>query len=82
MRLKRVYEDWRKRDPTLAGRLTVKFVILATGAVSNVSVVKSSTNNSDFDETILRYIKRWEFDPVQGGSDVEVVYPFVFEGQT
>jgi TonB family protein len=79
-RLKRVYEDWLKRDPQLAGNLTVKFTILPTGAVSNVSVVKSSTSNGDFDEAILRYIKRWQFPAVDGASPVEVVYPFVFEG--
>ncbi|NLG17754.1 MAG: energy transducer TonB [Fibrobacter sp.] len=81
-RLKRVYEDWLKRDPALSGRLSVKFVILPSGSVSNVSIVTSTTNNSDFDQTVLRYIKRWQFPVVEGGSPVEVVYPFVFEGQT
>jgi TonB family protein len=79
-RLKRVYEDWLKRDPQLSGNLTVKFTILPTGAVSNVSIVKSSTNNGDFDDAILRYIKRWQFPAVEGAGPVEVVYPFVFEG--
>ncbi len=79
-RLKRVYEDWLKRDPSLSGRLTVKFTILPSGSVSSVSIVKSTTNNSDFDETILRYIKRWQFPEVENGSPVEVVYPFIFEG--
>ncbi len=81
-RLKRVFEDWLKRDPALSGRLTVKFTILPSGAVSNVSVVKTTMNNPEFDETILRYIKRWQFPEVSGGTPVEVVYPFVFEGQS
>lgn len=82
-RLKRVFEDWLKRDPSLNGRLTVKFTILPSGSVSNVSVVKSTTGNSEFDEAILRYIRRWQFTPVEsGGSPVEVVYPFVFEGSS
>jgi TonB family protein len=81
-RLKRVYEDWLKRDPALGGRLTVKFTILPSGTVSNVSVVKTTMNNQEFDETILRYIKRWQFPEVSGGTPVEVVYPFVFEGQS
>ena len=79
-RLKRVFEDWLKRDPSLSGNLTVKFVILPSGGVSNVSIVKTSTNNSDFDNTILRYIKRWKFPPIPDSGPVEVVYPFVFEG--
>lgn len=81
-RLKRVFEDWLKRDPALGGNLTIKFVILPSGAVSSVNIVKSTTNNSAFDETIVRYIKRWQFPEVVGGSPVEVVYPFVFEGQS
>lgn len=81
-RLKRVYEDWLKRDPALSGRLSVKFVILPSGSVSNVLIVTSTTNNPDFDQTVVRYIKRWQFPVVEGGSPVEVIYPFVFEGQT
>lgn len=81
-RLKRVYEDWLKRDPALSGRLMVKFTILPTGAVSSVSIVKSTTNNQDFDDAILRYIRRWQFPEVVNGSPVEVVYPFIFEGQS
>jgi TonB family protein len=81
-RLKRVYEDWLKRDPALTGRLAVKFTILPDGSVSLVSIVKSTTNNQDFDDAILRYIKRWQFPAVPNGGPVEVVYPFVFEGQS
>ena len=79
-RLKRLYEEWLKRDPSLSGRLTVKFVILSSGAVANVEVVKSSTGNGDFDAMVVRYIKRWKFSEVAGAGPVEVVYPFVFEG--
>ena len=79
-RLKRLYEEWLKRDPALSGRLTVKFVILPSGAVSNVSAVKSTTGNAEFDEMVLRYIRRWQFPAVEGAGPVEVVYPFVFEG--
>ncbi|MBN1575179.1 MAG: TonB family protein [Chitinispirillaceae bacterium] len=81
-RLKRLYEEWLKRDPTLGGRLTVKFVILPSGAVANVVVVKSTTGNGEFDEMVLRYIKRWQFSAIEGAGPVEVVYPFVFEGQS
>ena len=80
-RLKRVYETWLKRDPSLAGQLKIKFTILPTGEVANVSIVNSTTNNGDFDDAIVRYVKRWTFQPVDGGGPVEVIYPFVFEGQ-
>jgi TonB family protein len=81
-RLKRVYENWLKRDPSLAGQLKIKFTILPSGEVANVSIVNSSTNNSEFDENIVRYVKRWMFPAVEGGGPVEVIYPFVFESQS
>ena len=80
-RLKHVYENWLKRDPALHGQLKIKFTILASGEVDNVSVVSSTMNNSEFDENIVRYIKRWVFPPVESGGPVEVTFPFVFEGQ-
>lgn len=81
-RLKRVYETWLKRDPSLAGQLKIKFTIMPDGSVTNVTVVSSTTKNSEFDETLVRYVKRWAFPAVDGGSPVEVVFPFVFEAQT
>jgi TonB family protein len=81
-RLKRVYEDWLKKDPALNGRLTIKFTILPSGSVSSVSIESSTTNNSEFDETIIRYIKRWQFPAVPDAGPVEVIYPFIFEGQS
>ena len=80
-RLKHVFENWLKRDPALHGQLKIKFTILPSGEVSNVSIVSSTMNNSEFDENIVRYIKRWAFPPVEGGGPVEVTFPFVFEGQ-
>jgi TonB family protein len=79
-RLVRVYENWLKRDPALGGQLKIKFTILPDGSVTNVSIVKSTTNNADFDSNIIRYVKRWRFPADEGGSPTEVVYPFVFEG--
>ncbi len=81
-RLKRVYETWLKRDPSLAGQIKIKFTIMPDGSVSNVAIVSSTTKNSEFDETLVRYVKRWTFPAVDGGSPVEVVFPFVFEAQT
>jgi TonB family protein len=79
-KLKRVFETWLKRDPALGGQLKVKFTILPSGEVSNVAIINSSTNNSAFDETIVRYVQRWTFDPVSGGGPVEITCPLAFEG--
>jgi TonB family protein len=79
-RIKRVYENWLKRDPALGGQLKVRFFILATGMVGDVSVVNSSTGNSEFDENILRYIKRWDFSTCSVDESIEIVFPFAFSG--
>lgn len=80
-RLVYVYEKWLKKDPNLTGKLVIRFTILANGSVSSVDIVSSTTNNPEFDSTICRYIKRWEFSPISENSgSVTVVYPFVFTG--
>jgi TonB family protein len=81
-RLKHVFEEWLKRDPLLSGNLSIKFTILADGSVSNVVIVKSTIDNKEFSEAIVRYIARWQFAPAQGSGPVEVTYPFVFEGHS
>jgi TonB family protein len=81
-RIKRVYEDWLKRDPTLAGRIKVKFTILAGGAVSDAAVAQSTTNNPGFDANIVRYVQRWDFSSCSVTSPMPIEVPFVFEGQS
>jgi TonB family protein len=78
-RLKYVFEKFLKRDPNLSGKLLIRFTILANGTTTNVSIVSSSTGNPEFDETISRYVKRWEFSAIpETNGSVTVVYPFVF----
>ena len=81
-RLKRVYENWLKRDPQLGGRIKISFTILPSGAVSSVSVLNTSTGNAGFDRNIVRYIKRWRFTACKPASPLEIDLPFVFEGQS
>ncbi len=81
-RIKRVYENWLKRDPSLNGQLKVRFIITPSGTASSVSVVKSTTSNGDFDENILRYIRRWDFSSCSIAESIEIVFPFAFSGTT
>jgi TonB family protein len=81
--IKRVYETWLKRDPELKGNIKVKFTILPSGVVSNATIINSTMNNPEFEQNIIRYIQRWQFQPIAGGGGgpVEVIFPFAFEGQ-
>jgi TonB family protein len=71
------YEKYLKRDPSLAGKVTVRFTISASGGVTAVSIVENTTGNSDLEQEITRKIRMWRFDTVPEG-DVTVTYPFVF----
>ena len=71
------YEKYLKRDPTLAGKITVRFTIGSSGKVTMVQIVENTTGNSKLEKEIIRKIKMWRFEAIAKG-DVSVTYPFVF----
>jgi TonB family protein len=71
------YDKFFKRDPSLQGKITVRFTIAADGSVTNVEVVENTTGNSELENEIVRKVKMWKFEPVPEG-DATVTYPFVF----
>jgi len=72
------YEVELQRNQKLAGRVMVKWIIAATGAVARVKIRESTMNNSRVDRCIASKIKDWQFPEPAGGGIVEVEYPFVF----
>ncbi len=81
--LKRIefsYEKYLKRNPQLAGKITIRFVIEEDGRVSNVEVISSTMNSPDLEKEIIRKVKRWRFEALLVGSgSTTVTYPFVFQ---
>jgi TonB family protein len=75
--LRMSYEKYLKRDPALSGKITVRFTIGASGAVSAVTILENSTNNGDLEREILSKIRMWQFESISEG-EVTVTYPFVF----
>ena len=71
------YEKYLKREPTLAGKITVRFTIAASGSVAMVTIVENTTGNSSLEKEIMRKIRMWRFEAIADG-DVTVTYPFVF----
>lgn len=71
------YEKFLRSDPNLAGKITVRFTITASGSVSDIKIVENSTGNSELEQEIIRKVKMWQFETIAEG-DVTVVYPFVF----
>ncbi len=75
-RLKKVYEDFLKRNPDLSGKMVVKFTIEADGSVSGVNVVSSDLNDRELERNLVRYIERIKFPPASGKITIE--WPLIF----
>ncbi|TXD38325.1 AgmX/PglI C-terminal domain-containing protein [Lujinxingia vulgaris] len=72
------YEQELQRNPNLAGRITVRWVISPTGSVTIASIAETSMNNSAVEQCMTQRIRRWVFPEPKGGGIVNVNYPFNF----
>ncbi|MCK5687774.1 AgmX/PglI C-terminal domain-containing protein [Myxococcota bacterium] len=73
------YEVQLQRNQNLEGKISVKWIISATGSVSKTSLNSSTMKNRAVERCILAKIKTWKFPAPAGGGIVEVNYPFVFK---
>lgn len=67
------------KQPTLAGRVEIAFVILDTGKVGSSSVHATSLEPAEdrVPACMAKAVKRWTFPKPLDGATVRVVYPFV-----
>ncbi len=75
------YEQELSQRPDLAGRVTVSFIISATGAVQTASVANTTLNNARVEGCVAQAVRRWTFPAPDGGGAVLVNYPFVLDSQ-
>jgi TonB family protein len=73
------YERELARTPTLAGRVTVSFIISATGAVQTAAISSTTMNDPTVEACLVHAVRRWVFPAPDGGGVVGVNYPFVFD---
>jgi hypothetical protein len=75
--IKSCYENALKRNPNLKGRLVIRFTILQTGGVADVTASQSSLNSPDVAACIMNTMRSWrtQFRP---SGPVTVEYPFLF----
>lgn len=71
------YEKELKRNPSLKGKVVVRFTITSAGRASEVEIEENSVGNEAVASCIRTYIRGWVF-PFKPESDVTVAYPFVF----
>lgn len=73
------YEHALARQPDLAGRVVVQFVIGGKGIVSDSRLASSTLGAKDAEVCIAELTCRWRFAPTNGGGPVIVTYPFSFK---
>ncbi|HET6343910.1 MAG TPA: AgmX/PglI C-terminal domain-containing protein, partial [Myxococcota bacterium] len=79
MQVRYCYEVELQRNQNLEGRVQVRWLIGATGAVAQVSIKDSTIKNAAVENCLMAKIRGWKFPPPAGGGTVEVNYPFVFK---
>jgi Ca-activated chloride channel family protein len=75
------YQRELAKDPTLAGKVVVKFVIGADGTVTSAEVKSTTLGNASVESCLTGRFLRMQFPSAAGGGIVVVSYPFVFAPQ-
>ncbi|HEX9191325.1 MAG TPA: TonB family protein, partial [Candidatus Deferrimicrobiaceae bacterium] len=75
--LEGVYNEAIRRNPTLRGRILIRFRIDPSGKVLRAESAGGDLPDPAFVSTVLETVRRWNFEPT-GGREVEVLHPFLF----
>ena len=74
------YERELKRNPSLRGKVVVRFTITPQGTVKDVEIVSSTLDNRRVEQCIVSRIRRWNdfgaIDPKFGDTTIRQVYAF------
>ncbi|MBI3182549.1 MAG: AgmX/PglI C-terminal domain-containing protein [Myxococcales bacterium] len=71
------YERELKRNPSLKGKVVVRFSITPQGRASDIEIEENTLGNEAVSSCIRTVIRTWVF-PFKPDSDVAVAYPFLF----
>lgn len=72
------YERELRRDPTLAGRVEVRFTIAETGTVASRGTTQNTTGSEAVASCVTRTVRRFRFRPGPEGGPVTYTYRFDF----
>jgi TonB family protein len=75
------YEQQLRRNPTLAGKVTIEFTIQPRGNVTDVHVKDNSTGDAAVGTCVANTVSSFRFNPGPQGGSVTYAYPFVFAPQ-
>lgn len=77
--IKYCYENELQQNPSLSGKVVLSWTVDLQGSVPKAFVAESTLKNSNVESCMVRVVKRWRFDPPQGGLCL-IQYPFTFAG--
>jgi hypothetical protein len=66
------------KDPSIGGKLVVKFVVSPRGTVSSATTKSSTLGSRTVESCINGRFLRLKFPEPKGGGIVIVSYPFIF----
>ncbi|HLD46112.1 MAG TPA: AgmX/PglI C-terminal domain-containing protein, partial [bacterium] len=72
------YQRELSKNPSLAGNISVKFVIAKDGTVSSATIRRSALNNTKVESCLCDRFMRFQFPEPTGGGIVVAMYPFFF----
>jgi hypothetical protein len=72
------YQRELTKNPSLGGKIVVKFTIAKDGSVSKASIKTSSMGNKTVENCISGRFMQFKFPEPKGGGIVIVSYPFIF----
>jgi hypothetical protein len=75
--IKACYETQLRRNHALRGRITIGFVILETGTLTEVSASENTVGSAEVASCIVGMVRSWR-TPFRPPASVSVEYPFVF----
>jgi TonB family protein len=70
------HEQGLAQNPTLEGRVVVRFIIGGNGSVMGSQVAESNVAVPSVGTCIANAVRRWQFPAPEGGGIVTVNYPF------
>lgn len=73
------YQKELTKNPSLQGRVAVKFVITKDGSVSSATTKATTLNNPAVESCINSRFMQFQFPEPKGGGIVIVTYPFEFK---
>lgn len=73
------YEMELQRAPSLAGKISVTFMVGPSGSVAAAQVGENTSKSAELGDCLARRVRTWSFPVEKAGLGYRVTYPFIFK---